>query len=467
MRAIPAVLKTRLAERFKAESLGNEPILSLIATQTTLNTLQTETIHSDTTPAYGDVTIRQRSGDSAPSLAYAICVDNGYATVYSRALPSSEEHPWRQVWQLGVYGIRDAAIEYNGTWRMDVTKAWYYLETERYPYIFFIDSGDWLYVQTWQDETTRTLLAQNVSSVSVCRGWQSGDDPTIDQGLIAAYIRDGAVCYRALCCEEDGSMLWETERQVTELGDDNVFASVFRTNDFRVGFAAEDSAGEITIVLTGRSYAGQSVRPEAAIGMVRADSAKLVATPLNYLTAFTTETNACARVFDDGFYLGNFMNAQTCVPVSYERTSGTTFTVTFDHELWMRKALERYITVTRMSAAGNIVGTVTVRGNTMYVTTSEEMPGTEQITVAMLPYSNLLFYGTNTSPQPVDTFSILMDATVYYLADDESMTARLHSPVLAATPIEYPVTSQKEEGSVRYKAYNAVLTATQVGDVPI
>lgn len=255
---------------------------------------------------------------------------------------------------------------------------------------------------------------------------------------------------------------------LTELENLNVSLCVFRTNDFRVGFITEVVEGvDMRMVLTDRSYAGQSVRPETTVGWVKTDSARLVATPILYHKAYNREGQAVAQVFDEGFYLGNYLQAQTCKPIAYERTSPTTFTVTFDHELWMRKALEPYITVTRMSAAGNIVGSVTVSGNTMYVTTTEEMPGKEQITVAMIDFSNLLFIGTNTSPQPVDSFSILVDATVYYLADDEHVTARLKYPLLVPKAIEYPVTEQKEEGRVIYTVYDPELVATQVGPVPV
>lgn len=465
MRAIPAALKAKLLDRFKAESLGNEPRVRVIAKQTTGHTLLTEPIHENIPAAFGDVAIRQLAGESEPSLAFAICVDNGIAEVYSRKLPSNLNAEWILHWKYRT--AEDAAIEFNGSWQMDASKEWYYLQTERYPYLFTIESGE-LYVQHWTDETTRTHLASDVSNIAVCRGWQSTDDPTIDQGLIAGYIRDGKVYYRALCYQESGELLWETERAVTELGENNTSLCVFRTNDFRVGFLTEVLSGADThMVLTGRSYAGQSVRPETAVGWAVGNSARIVATPILYKKGYDTEGYASGHPFDEGFYLGNFMTAQTCVPVSYERTSGTTFTITFDHNLWLRKPLEAYLTVTRASASGNIVGSVSVSGNTMYVTTSTEMPGTEQITVALLDHSNLLFYGTNTSPQPVSTFSLIMDATVYYLADDEYVTARPRNIVLTATPIEYPETSQKEEGAITYTVYNVTLTPTQVGDVPI
>ncbi len=101
---------------------------------------------------------------------------------------------------------------------------------EEYPYIFTVESGN-LYVQYWDDASTRTLLANNVSQISSCKGWQSSVDIDLDQGLIIGYLRDGAVFYRALCCQHDGSYVWEAEREVTTLGSGNPTLSVSRTND--------------------------------------------------------------------------------------------------------------------------------------------------------------------------------------------------------------------------------------------
>ena len=88
MRSIPAALKTKLLNRFKAESTDSEPRIRMIAKQTSFNTLLTEPIHKDIAPSYGDVTVRQLAGESEPSLAYAICLDLGIASIYSRQFPS-------------------------------------------------------------------------------------------------------------------------------------------------------------------------------------------------------------------------------------------------------------------------------------------------------------------------------------------------------------------------------------------
>lgn len=258
MRSIPEAMKAKLLNRFKASSTDSVPTIKLIATQTSVNTLLSEPILEDISPAFGDVTVRQTDGEASISLAYAICLDDGLATIYSRKFPANMDYKWEYVWTFG--SASDVAIEYDGTWEMDTNQEWYYLRTQRYPYIFTVENGS-LYVQYWNDASTRVFLADNVSQISACKGWKNSIEEELDQGLIIGYLRDGQVFYRALCTQEDGSIIWETERQVTELGNGNTTLSVIRTNDFRIGFITEN-AGALLLALTYRNYAGMSVRPE-------------------------------------------------------------------------------------------------------------------------------------------------------------------------------------------------------------
>ncbi len=467
MRAIPPALRARLLDRFKAEGLNNEPRLRLIAKQTTGHTLLTEPIHEDIAADFGDVAFRQLEGEREPSLAFAVCIDNGIAEVYSRQLPSDLDSPWTERWRYGA--ATDAAIEFNGVWTMDVTKEWYYLRTEEYPYLFTIEGGE-LYVQHWTDTSTRTQLASGVSNISVCRGWQSSDDPLIDQGLIAGYIRGGRVYYRALCYQEDGSLFWETEREVTELGTNNTSLSVIRTNDFRVGFLTEVGSGtDMRLVLTGRSYAGQSVRPESVLGQV-VDRCRITATPIRYEESFSDDGRVTGIPTDGDFYVGNFMQEQACSIVSYERTSSTTIVVTFDHALLKRKDFHEYVTVIPNNGSANpasITGSVDVSGSSIIITTSEPMDPKQVINVQLYAYSRVCFLCENSSPQPIQPFAIELEALDYVKSDDGSVAAAIALTNLRSIPIEYRETEYEEHGLIQVTYLTPTLTATQVGPIPV
>ena len=84
MRSIPAALKEKLKNQFKVESTDSMAKLRVVATQTSVNSLLSEPIHEDIAPALGDVAVRQMSGDKDLSLAYALCLDDGIATMYMR-----------------------------------------------------------------------------------------------------------------------------------------------------------------------------------------------------------------------------------------------------------------------------------------------------------------------------------------------------------------------------------------------
>ncbi|QRN85789.1 hypothetical protein JR334_00675 [Clostridia bacterium] len=258
MRSIPTALKEKLANRFKVENTDSMANLRVVATQTSVNSLLSEPIHEDITPAFGDVAVRQSAGESDLSLAYSICLDDGVAKVYIRKFPAGLEYPWEYQWTLGT--ATDVAIEFNGVWKMNAEKEWYYLQTEEYPYIFYVRYGN-LYVQSWTDSNNVSLLATGVSQISSCKGWQSSVEPDLDQGLIIGYLKSGSVYYRALCCQDNGSYIWEAEHEVTPLGTGNTTLSVVRTNDFRIGFLTQNN-GRMLLALTHRNYAGMSVRPE-------------------------------------------------------------------------------------------------------------------------------------------------------------------------------------------------------------
>ena len=164
MRILPQDLKNKLLQNIQADSTNAKPNLRLIATQASMNTLISEDIHKDIPPNFGDVAIRQLEGEKTPSLAYSICIDNGIANIYKRDFPTDLENPWIKQWKLG--SAKEVAIEYNGIWTLDSKKKWYYLKTEEYPYVFYVDNSNNLFVQYWNDSNTKFQLATGVSQIS-------------------------------------------------------------------------------------------------------------------------------------------------------------------------------------------------------------------------------------------------------------------------------------------------------------
>ncbi len=463
MKFIPYELKQKLLKNLQVQSTDANPALRVVATQSTTNTLLSEIIHKDIPAAYGDVAIRQLEGEKEPSLAYCLCLDNGTATVYERQFPAYMDNPWSYLWTLGA--ATEVAIEFNGTWEINASKQWYYLRTEETPYLFFVQSGT-LYVQKWQDATSRVPLATGVSEISACRGWQSSDEPLLDQGLLIGYLKGGEVYYRALCLQESGELLWETERQVSELGRGNTSLCVFRTNDFRIGFICENS-GAFKYVLSSRTYAGQSVRSESVYSQV-IENCRLSAKPIEYRSAYD-DKNAYATGFPPllDCYIGNCMAFPTFSVISTRRQNGNRFYITVNYPLLKRRELESFFTVTPdvVETTKPKVSVVTVNGNTICITTDVPISMRQKVVFTLGSYSRLCFLSPQASPLEVPNFTAVFEPE--YVTDDQpEMTVSYLVTQLENTAIDYPETRQEEELSLAI-AYTCTLVATQVGDVPV
>ena len=138
MKSAPASLIAKLQQNIQVESTDAEPHLTVIAKQTTYNSLLSEVIHSQAENTRGDVAIRQLEGEKSPSLAYAICIDNGIAKLYDRELPTTKDKPWNYVFDVAK--AEECAIEFNGIWKLESRSKDYFLQTELTPYIFFVQT---------------------------------------------------------------------------------------------------------------------------------------------------------------------------------------------------------------------------------------------------------------------------------------------------------------------------------------
>lgn len=391
MRSIPLALKEKLSNRFKVESTDSQAKLRIIATQTSVNSLLSEPIHENINSGYGDVALRQIEGETDLSLAYAICLDDGTAKIYKRMLLANMEYPWEYQWTLG--SATDVAIEFNGVWKMNAQKEWYFLQTEEYPYLFYVRNGD-LYVQTWNDFQSVMLLASGVSQISACKGWQSSIDKNLDQGLVIGYLKNGSVYYRALCCQNNGSYLWEPEQEVTTLGTGNMTLSVIRTNDFRIGFLVQNN-GKMILALTHRNYAGMSVRPETA--HINVAKGKLWISEVNRLYSQNKEY-AFVNVSNPYFLLDE-ASTQELVVTAVEKLTRETGFVCYGFKIRFSKPLygsidAGFIAKCTLSIAGVTISSATYdeEEQALILLTSADIRRTVAVTITMPVYRLLWYY---------------------------------------------------------------------------
>lgn len=391
MRSIPAALKEKLANRFKVENTDSMARLRVVATQTSVNSLLSEPIHEDIAPAFGDVAVRQMVGETDLSLAYAICLDDGTAKVYKRRFPAGMEYPWEYQWALG--SASDVAIEFNGVWKMNAAKEWYYLQTEEYPYIFYVRSGN-LYVQNWNDSATAIPLASGASQISACKGWQSSVDPDLDQGLIIGYLKSGSVYYRAFCCQENGSYVWEAEHEVTTLGTGNTTLSVIRTNDFRIGFLTQNN-GRMRLALTHRNYAGMSVRPETV--HINASKGRMWVSDIHEINTLNRESASADNAYP--YVLLDVPGSETITVTSVEKLNRAEGFLCYGFKIYFSQPLQGisdigFTTKCTVSVSGVTVTEAfySIDEQAIILLTSADVRRTLPVTITMPEYRSLWYY---------------------------------------------------------------------------
>ena len=207
-----------------------------------------------------DIAICQLPGEHAPSSIYAVGIDDDdMARVRYRAYSENADIVWAPAYSLTE--AKCAAIEFDGIFVRRTGDAYYTLECDKVPHVFWTDFANNLYVQVGPDEDTRMQLASNVSSVAAVRGFKSELYPEQDQGLIVAYIINGSVFYRNYCRQSDGSYEWELEREVPQLGNTNTHIQIHRLNDYRVGFVSSGPDGH-RWAISDRTYVGAAFPAE-------------------------------------------------------------------------------------------------------------------------------------------------------------------------------------------------------------
>lgn len=202
--------------------------------------------------------IKRKIINSRPTMIYNIYIDNGVIRTATREYPGYSSNKWRNQFDLGVGTA--VAIAFNGYW--DYYNDKWHMITDEWPHLFWVNDGN-LYMQIWDDEATKLQLATDVIKVKAIRAWRNINISEVDQGLVVGYIKSDGVYYRNYAYQEDGSVLWEPERQVYAGTVNNL--NLFLTNDYRMGFAIEDSSNKIRLYITDRVWTGMGTGREKFI----------------------------------------------------------------------------------------------------------------------------------------------------------------------------------------------------------
>lgn len=263
MRPIPQSLLEKIKKQNQTIYEGAEPKMSIQVSRakTTImdSTYWTVEIIRDK-EGLGDsaVAAKRLKPYGGPNRLYNIYVDNGFVKTALREYPDYQKEKWKNQFSLG--SGTSVAIAFDAHWEKHKGK-WRPV-TDGDPFLFWVDSNKKLWVQHWEDEENKFLLAENVKIVKAMRGWKNVNFAHLDEGIIACYIKtDNKVYYRNYCMQTDQPITWEAERQITQFTN-AANLEIFRTNDYRTGILCENEQGQISWVIAERDWAGMAVPDE-------------------------------------------------------------------------------------------------------------------------------------------------------------------------------------------------------------
>lgn len=378
MRYIPPDLLAKIKSAQQTIYNNADPKMKIITSRGfTKELFIVETIHNKDNLSDLDTALKRSSTIAKPHEAYLIYIENDRVKTAKKELPYDPMVEWEYQFEVDM-GF-SVAIEFNGYWERDYKTRRFNFVTEDVPWIFWVDPVNDLQAQLWDDENTKTELAEDVVKVVAMRGWIPAEaGHTDDQGLIVAYTKsDGLVYYRNYCIQSTGEYAWEVERQIVALPGPADNIGIFRTNDFRVGFLAE-VAGAAHWALTTRNYSGMSVWPETIKASISSLSIDFI--PIKYTDLFSSDEYILTTSSFEA-NLCPFDTEDTAI-ISSKRTSATTLRIRFNQlvlntsgqqEAFIIKTQSGDITYTASATSGS--------GDTLEITTIESVPITNSLTV--------------------------------------------------------------------------------------
>jgi len=272
MLPIPSILLDKVNQAMQTIGNNAEPKMTIIAQKAAkyLNQgsfLNPKTVRTENSLGPLDICIRREDKNQEPTEIVMAYILNGQAHVAT--LPYVHQPDELFTYQYTLGPASDVACDFDGRFELITDRTGIYFDTETIwslvtfgePYIVMVNSGFTL--PLYQNQVgVMTLANADVVKCSLLRGWKSVSEILTDQGMICAYTKtDGKAYYRNYCEQEDGSFLWENEREITEFVPPVSNISLFRAADYRTGFLAEIS-GNIQMLLTARSWSGMAVLPE-------------------------------------------------------------------------------------------------------------------------------------------------------------------------------------------------------------
>lgn len=244
MRSIPETLKAKMRLLAQTKANNADPRLDVIISRHVIplqdyRMWQTSKVANFT----GRVSIAIPRPDyrRMPDKIFAGGIDSGVAKIYSADFDGiNAPELWTEI--LTLPDAVDLSLAYLGKFT-PFKKGTEFYTTDKYPWVFWIDSNKDLYAQYWDDVSTKIILGANATSCSATMGINSVQGEW-GYGLIVAWTTvAGTVFYSQL-----DAGVWGDAITVTQAPAGAVEVVISRVADVRMVFLVKDSTGAVTAV---------------------------------------------------------------------------------------------------------------------------------------------------------------------------------------------------------------------------
>lgn len=386
MRQIPQSLLDKIKDNYQTKANDADPKLEIILRRNSRYIEDgTELFPKTIRERDGslDLAMRRENSKKAPDRMYMVWIDNdSYAKISTQPYINAVDKQNRWSWKYTVGTAVDVAIEFDGYWVrtssdaevcFDDPAVWTHI-TYGEPWIFRVLTNGKLLAQQGENGENVELVIDGVTQVSAIRAWKPVPMPEQDNGLIVAYIRNNIPYYRAYAEQDNGEMIWEEERSIPNAPTPAQSIGVFRTNDFRTGFAIE-SDNEVWAIFSERNWAGMSIEPENTDASM-VFSVNLM--PIIYESIYSSEYTNMSLT----------SNIQLC-PINSEITLTNAerleqgFIITFSHSIYnLGEALESFNIVS--GANYNITNITITEPNILVLDTNDIMDESLDVTLNLV-----------------------------------------------------------------------------------
>lgn len=460
MRSIPPVLLSKIKNQNQTIWNNAQPKMKISVSRAKNTVMDStywtvETIRQTT--GLGDVSVAPRRFKpyGRPNRIYEIHVKDGEVITSIREYPDKLKEGFKNQFSLGLG--TSVAVAFNGEWKM--YRKTYRLVTDESPWISWVDNNGDLWVQLWDDASTRLQLSSNVVKVRMIRAWKNTAIHYLDQGIVAAYIKtDGKVYYRNYCIQENYTEVWEHEKKLTGFTGTAVNVNLFITNDYRMGFIIEDNTIAIHWLVTHRNWGGMASPAESIISSIKDITLEVI--PIKYYDTMADDEHISISI--SGIELNvcpfDFDISQVTI-MSAKRIGNNKIGLVFSHNILNAEQSIEYFTIENKTLLSVEYGN---SDKEILLNTVESLPS---VGVYSITYEGELLRVMVTSCCKLKLPSFMVDATGDPPVYEEKISVSI-IPALSVTQVYY-TSAQNYSENINVSVGNIIIAVTKVGNNPL